>query len=151
MLKEFKEFALRGNMIDLAIGIVIGAAFSTVITSLVDDIIMPPIALLQGGVNFQDKFLVLSGDVYPTLAEAQAAGSVTLNYGIFLTNIVYFILVAFAIFLVVKAINRMYQPETEPDTDPTFNCPHCLAALPIGATRCQACTSELDTPENQNA
>jgi len=148
MLKEFKEFALRGNMIDLAIGIVIGAAFSTVITSLVDDIIMPPIALLQGGVNFQDKFLVLSGDVYPTLAEAQAAGSVTLNYGAFLTNIVNFLLVAFAIFFVVKAINRLNQPETAPDPNLTFNCPYCLAALPIGATRCQACTSELANPGN---
>jgi large conductance mechanosensitive channel len=148
MLKEFKEFALRGNMIDLAIGIVIGAAFSTVITSLVDDIIMPPIALLQGGVNFQDKFIVLSGGVYSTLAEAQAAGAVTLNYGAFLTNIFIFIIVAFAIFLVIKAINRMYQPETEPIPEPTFNCPYCLVALPTGATRCQACTSELDSPEN---
>lgn len=148
MLKEFKEFAVRGNMIDLAIGIVIGAAFSTVITSLVDDIIMPPIALIQGGVNFQDKFLVLSGDVYTTLAEAQAAGAVTLNYGAFLTNMVNFILVAFAIFLVVKAINRMGQSGTATDPEPTFDCPYCLVSLPIGATRCQACTSEIENPVN---
>ena len=147
MLKEFKEFAFRGNMIDLAIGIVIGAAFSSVITSLIDDIIMPPIALLQGGVNFQDKFLVLSGEEYQTLAEAQDAGAVTLNYGTFITNIFSFLIVAFAIFLIIKAINRMYQPDTPPEPDPTFNCPYCLAVLPIGATRCQACTSVVDSAE----
>lgn len=147
MLKEFKEFALRGNMIDLAIGIVIGAAFSSVINSLIDDIIMPPIAWLQGGINFQDKFLVLSGGEYQTLAAAQDAGAVTLNYGAFITNIISFLIVAFAIFLVVKLINRMYQPELPPAPDSTFSCPYCLAVLPIGATRCQACTSVVDNAE----
>jgi len=141
MLKEFKEFAMRGNVLDMAIGIIIGAAFGRIVTSLVNDIIMPPIGLLLGRVNFSSLFLNLSGMPYTTLADAQAAGAATINYGLFLNAILDFIIVAFVIFLLVRQINRLTRkPEAAPTTK---DCPYCLSAIPIKATRCPHCTSQL--------
>jgi len=144
MLKEFKEFAMRGNVVDMAVGIIIGASFGTIVKSLVSDIIMPPIGLLLGKVNFSNLFIVLSGRgaSYATLAEAQAAGAVTLNYGIFIDTIISFIIVAFAVFLVVRNVNRLKREEPAP-VPMTKKCPYCLSVIPIKATRCGFCTSEL--------
>ncbi len=144
MLKEFKEFAMRGNMVDMAVGIIIGAAFGTIIKSLVADVIMPPIGLLLGRVDFANLFIVLNGKgaSYATLAEAQAAGAVTLNYGIFINTIISFVIVAFAVFLLIKNINRLKKEEPAPDPT-TKECPYCLSVIPIKATRCGFCTSEL--------
>ena len=146
MFKEFKEFAMRGNVLDLAIGIVIGGAFGTIVKSLVDDVIMPPIGLALGNVDFADLFLLLkegpkAAAPYATLAEAQQAGAVTLNYGLFINSIITFLLVAFAVYLVVRAVNRLRPPVTAPVT--TKDCPYCRLAIPVGATRCPQCTSEL--------
>jgi large conductance mechanosensitive channel len=145
MWKEFKEFALRGNMLDLAVGVIIGAAFGRIITSLVTDILMPPIGLLLGGVNFADLFISLNGQAYPTLADAQAAGAPTLNYGLFLSALVDFVIIALVIFLLVRAINRMLRPRPSPAAVPPANkeCPYCLTSIPVKATRCPACTSDL--------
>lgn len=145
MWKEFKEFAVRGNMIDLAVGIIIGTAFGKIVTSFVNDILMPPLGLLMGRLNLSDHFIVLSGGQYPTLAQAREAGAVTLNYGLFISTIVDFILVAFAIFLLVRWINRLKaQPAPAPAALPTTkDCPYCFTAIPIQATRCPNCTSEL--------
>lgn len=141
MLKEFKQFIARGNVIDLAIGVIIGAAFGKIVTSFVNDILMPPIGLLLGNVNFADLFIALSGGAYATLEEAQAAGAVTINYGLFINAIIDFLIVAFVIFLLVKQVNRLKKPEpTEPTTK---DCPYCLSEIPIKATRCPHCTSEL--------
>jgi large conductance mechanosensitive channel len=143
MLKEFKEFAMRGNVLDLAIGVIIGAAFGKLITSLVSDIIMPPIGLALGGIDFSNLFINLSGTPYASLAEAQAAGAATINYGLFINNIVDFLIVAFVIFLLVRAINRMSKPKAAPDEVPsTKECPYCYSGIPIKATRCPNCTSE---------
>ncbi len=142
MWKEFKEFLMRGNVVDLAVAVIIGGAFGKIITSLVNDIIMPPIGLLLGGVNFTDLFVDLSGKGFTTLADAQAAGAPTLNYGIFINAIIDFVIVAFVIFLVIKAINKMKKPE--PVSAPsTKECPRCLSAIPLKATRCPHCTSDL--------
>ena len=142
MLKEFKKFITRGNVIDLAIGVIIGAAFGKIVTSFVNDILMPPIGLLLGRVNFTDLFITLSGEAYATLEEAQAAGAATINYGVFINTIIDFLIVAFVIFLVVKQVNRLKKPE--PVAEPTTkDCPYCLSAIPIKATRCPHCTSEL--------
>jgi large conductance mechanosensitive channel len=142
MLKEFKQFIARGNVVDLAIGVIIGAAFGKIVTSFVNDILMPPIGLLLGNVNFADLFITLSGGAYATLEEAQAAGAVTINYGLFINTIIDFLIVAFVIFLLVKQVNRLKKPEpTEPTTK---DCPYCLSEIPIKATRCPHCTSELD-------
>jgi len=142
MLKEFKEFAMRGNVIDMAVGIIIGAAFGKIVASFVKDIIMPPIGLLMGGVDFSGLFLNLSSTGYATLAEAQKAGAPTLNYGIFINTVIDFIIVAFAIFIVIKQMNRL--KKEPPPADPTSKeCPHCLSEIPIKATRCGHCTSEL--------
>ncbi len=142
MGKEFKEFIMRGNVVDLAVAVIIGGAFGKIITSLVNDIIMPPIGLLLGGVNFKDLFVDLSGKGFTTLADAQAAGAPTLNYGIFINAIIDFLIVAFVIFLVIKAINKMKKPE--PVTAPTTKeCPRCLSSIPLKATRCPHCTSDL--------
>ena len=145
MWKEFKEFALRGNVLDMAVGIIIGAAFATVAKSLVDDLIMPPIGLALGDVQFQDLFILLKpGDPpgpYATLEEARAAGGVPLAYGAFVNNVVTFFLVAFAVFLIIKAFNRLRRKEYEQPT--TRNCPHCLSTIPLKATRCAHCTAEL--------
>ena len=148
MLKEFKEFALRGNVVDMAIGIIIGAAFGTIVKSLVDDIIMPPIGLLLGGVDFANLFILLRvGDPMPpyaSLADAQAAGAVTINYGVFINAVISFIIVAFVVFLIVRSINRMRREEEVPPAEPTTKaCPYCLSEIPIQATRCSHCTSEL--------
>ena len=146
MLKEFKEFAMRGNVLDLAVGIIIGGAFGTIVKSLVDDVLMPPIGLLLGNVDFADLFLMLkagpkAAPPYATLAEAQAAGAVTINYGLFFNAVIAFLIVAFAVFLVVRAANRL-QPKEAPAAT-TKDCPYCRMAVPLAATRCPHCTSEL--------
>ena len=145
MLKEFKEFAMRGNVLDLAIGIIIGAAFGKIITSFVNDILMPPIGLLLGGVNFANFFLTLSGPTAKTLEEAQAAGAVTLNYGVFINTIIDFLIVAFAIFLLIRQVNRLKrQPAPEPAAPSTKECPYCFTTISLKATRCPSCTSKLE-------
>src|SRR6202789_3960305 len=142
MLKEFKAFAMRGNVLDMAVGIILGAAFGRIITSLVSDIIMPPIGLALGHVDFSSLFLNISGTDYPTLAAAKAANAATINYGIFLNTVADFLIVAFVIFLVVQQINKWDKPA--PAAAPTpKDCPYCLSAIPLKATRCPNCTSEL--------
>lgn len=141
MLKEFKEFAMRGSLLDLAIGIVLGAAFGRIITSFVSDILMPPIGLLLRGLEFSSLFISLRGGPYPSVAAAKAAGAPTINYGIFLTAVIDFLVVAFVLFLVVRQVNRMRrESEVTPNTKP---CPFCLSTIPLGAVRCPHCTSEL--------
>jgi large conductance mechanosensitive channel len=142
MLKEFKEFAMKGNVLDLAVGFIIGAAFGKIITSLVSDIIMPPIGLILGKVDLSSLFLNLSGKSYSSLAEAKAAGAATLNYGVFLNNIVDFLVVAFAVFLLVRMVNRWNKPA--PAAAPSSKeCPYCASSIPLKATRCPNCTSEI--------
>ena len=144
MLKEFKEFAMRGNVLDMAIGIIIGAAFGKIVTSFVGDILMPPVGLILGKVDFSNLFINLSGKSYATIAEAKAAGAATLNVGLFLNSVIDFVIVAFAIFLLVRQINRMKrQPEPAPAVATTKECVFCLSSIPIKATRCPHCTSEL--------
>ena len=149
MLKEFKEFVLRGNVVDMAVGIIIGAAFGTIVRSLVDDVIMPPIGLLLDGVDFANLFVLLKAGSppapYTSLADAQAAGAVTINYGVFINAVVSFLIVAFVMFLLIRTINRMKREEEEaPPAEPTTKeCPYCLSTIPIKATRCPHCTSEL--------
>ena len=148
MWKEFKEFAMRGNVVDMAVGIIIGAAFGTIVKSLVADLIMPPIGLLLGNVDFTNFFLVIKeGAVagpFATLADAQKAGAVTVNYGLFITTIISFLIVAFAVFLLIRGINNLKRKEEAPPAEPTTKeCPHCLSTIPIKATRCAFCTSEL--------
>jgi large conductance mechanosensitive channel len=144
MLKEFREFAMRGNVLDMAIGIIIGAAFGKIITSLVNDVLMPPIGLLAGNVDFSNRFIDLTGVQYATLAEAKAAGAATLNYGLFMNTVVDFLIVAFAIFMMVRWINRLKTPQPPPAVVPaTRACPHCLSMIPLKATRCAHCTSQL--------
>ncbi len=142
MFKEFKDFAMRGNVLDLAIGIIIGAAFGKIITSFVNDVIMPPIGLALGNVNFANLFINLSGGKYTTLADAQAAGAVTINYGSFLNTIVDFIIVAFVVFMLVRQVNKLQKP-TVPAPITTKECPFCITAIPLKATRCPHCTSNL--------
>jgi large conductance mechanosensitive channel len=142
MFNEFKQFAMRGNVMDMAIGIIIGAAFGRIITSLVTDIIMPPLGLLLGKVDFSNLFLNISGKPYATLADAKAAGAATINYGLFVNNIIDFLIVAFLIFMIVRQINRWNKPEPAP-APTTKDCPFCFSAIPIKATRCPNCTSEL--------
>jgi len=148
MLKEFKEFALRGSVVDMAVGIIIGAAFGTIVNSLVKDVIMPPIGLLLGGLDFANFFLLLKAGSpagpYASLADAQAAGAVTINYGVFINALVSFLIVAFVLFLLIRGVNRMRREEEAPPAEPTTKeCPYCLSAIPIKATRCPYCTSEL--------
>jgi large conductance mechanosensitive channel len=146
MFKEFKKFAMRGNAVDMAVGIIIGAAFSTIVKSLVDDIIMPPIGLILGNVDFADLFLVLKeGKIagpYATVAAAKAAGAVTVNYGIFINTIISFLIVAFAVFLLIRQLNKLMQAEA-PAEPATKDCPYCLSPVPAEARRCAFCTSEL--------
>jgi large conductance mechanosensitive channel len=142
MLKEFKEFIMRGNVLDLAIAVVIGAAFGKIIASLVDDIIMPPIGLALGNVDFANLFVNLSGKDYPSVAAAKAAGAATLNYGIFFNTILSFLIIAFVIFLLIRSYSKMQKPKLAP-APTTKDCPYCLSAIPIKATRCAHCTSEL--------
>ncbi len=142
MIKEFREFIARGNVIDLAVAVVIGAAFGKIVDSLVKDVIMPPIGLLLGKVDFANLFISLSGQHYATLADAQKAGAATINYGIFINNIISFVIVAFAIFVVIKQMNRFQRPV--PAAAPTTQaCPQCLMMIPMGAKRCPHCTSQV--------
>ncbi|MFD2170359.1 large conductance mechanosensitive channel protein MscL [Tumebacillus lipolyticus] len=144
MLKEFKEFAVKGNIVDLAIGVVIGAAFGKIVTSFTNDILMPPIGLLLGKVDFSNLFINLSSTDYATLAEAQKAGVPTINYGLFLNNVLDFLIIAFSIFLVVRQINKLrFKKEEAPAVATTKECPHCLETIPIKASRCGHCTSVL--------
>jgi large conductance mechanosensitive channel len=144
MLKEFKEFAMRGNVLDMAVGIIIGAAFGRIVSSMVDDILMPPIGRLLGGVDFSNLFLSLNGEAYPSLAAAKEAGVATINYGLFVNAVINFLIVAFAIFLLVKQVNRMKPaPAPAAPAPATKECPHCLSAIPAKATRCSQCTSQL--------
>jgi large conductance mechanosensitive channel len=147
MLKEFKAFIMRGNVLDLAVGIIIGAAFGTIVKSLVDDVIMPPVGLALGNVDFSNLFVLLkegakAAPPYASLADAKAAGAVTINYGQFINNVVTFIIVAFAVFLVVRAANRLRPPEAA-EAPNTRDCPYCRMPIPVAATRCPQCTSEL--------
>jgi large conductance mechanosensitive channel len=142
MLKEFKEFALKGNVMDMAVGIIIGAAFTAVVNSLVKDIIMPPIGFLLGGADFADLFISLDGQTYPSLAAAQAAGAPTINYGVFINTIIYFMIVAFAVFLVIKQINLLKKAPA-PAAPDTKECSFCASTIPVKATRCPQCTSQL--------
>ena len=142
MLKEFKDFAMRGNVLDLAVGVIIGAAFGKIVSSFVTDILMPPIGLLFGKVDFSSLFISLNGKKYATLALAQEAGAPTINYGLFLNNVIDFVIVAFVIFLIIRTINRMQKPA--PAADPTTKtCPQCATEIPIKAKRCPNCTSNL--------
>ncbi len=148
MLKEFKEFAMRGNVVDMAVGIVIGGAFGAIIKSLVADVLMPPIGLLMGGVDFANLFMTLKEGAtvgpYASLAAAKEAGAVTVNIGIFLNAIISFIIVAFSIFMVIKGMNKMKREEEAPPVEPTTkDCPQCQMEIPIKATRCGHCTSEV--------
>jgi len=145
MLKEFKEFALKGNMVDMAIGIIIGAAFGKIVTSLVSDIIMPPIGKMMGGVDFSNLYLSLSGGTYPSLAAAKAAGAATVNYGVFINVVIDFAIVALALFLLVKGMNTLKRKEAAaaPAPPSTKDCPQCCTAIPLNAKRCPACTSTL--------
>ncbi|MEE4143793.1 MAG: large conductance mechanosensitive channel protein MscL [Halieaceae bacterium] len=147
MLQEFKKFAMRGNVVDMAVGIIIGGAFGTIVKSLVNDVIMPPIGLLLGGVDFSDLFITLKeGAVagpYATLAAAQNAGAVTVSYGLFINSVISFLIVAFAVFLLIKSINKLQAAE-EPEEEPsTKECPYCLSSIALKASRCPNCTSEL--------
>jgi large conductance mechanosensitive channel len=148
MFKEFKKFALRGNVMDMAVGIIIGSAFTTIVKSAVDDIIMPPVGLMLGGVDFSDLYVLLkAGDPagpYAALQDAQAAGAVTINYGLFINAIISFLIVAFVLFLVVRGMNRLKRKEETPAEPTTKECPHCFTTIPIQATRCPHCTSQLD-------
>jgi len=144
VLKEFKEFAMRGNVMDMAVGIVIGVAFGKIITSLVNDIIMPPLGLALGKVDFTNLYLNLSGTSYPSLAAAKEAGAPTVNYGLFINSIIDFVIVAFALFLVIRQLNKLRKPAPAA-TPTTKECPQCLSTVPIKAARCLYCTSELRT------
>jgi len=150
MLKEFKEFVMRGNVIDLAVGFIIGAAFSTIVKSLVSDVIMPPIGLLLGDVDFNNLFAVLEEGAivgpYDTLAAAQEAGAVTINYGVFINTVIAFIIVAFAVFFMIRYINRLKRKEEASTAEPTTKeCPYYFSVIPIKASRCPNCTSKLDS------
>lgn len=142
MLKEFRDFAMRGNVIDMAVGIIIGAAFGGIVTSLVNDVIMPPIGLALGAVDFSDLFINLSDTDYPSLAAAKEAGAPVIAYGAFINTIINFIIVAFAIFLVIKQLNRLKRPAPAAAAT-TKDCPRCATAIPLKATRCPNCTSDL--------
>jgi large conductance mechanosensitive channel len=144
MLKEFKEFAMRGSMLDMAVGIILGAAFGKIISSLVKDVLMPPIGLALGGIDFSGLFVNLSDTPYASLAEAQAAGAATINYGLFINSILDFVIVAFVIFLIVRQVNRLKRMQEAPAPAPTTKeCPHCFSVIPIKAVRCGHCTSSL--------
>lgn len=143
MLKEFKEFAMRGSMVDLAVGIIIGAAFGKIVTSLVNDVIMPPIGLLLGKVDFTNLFVNLSGEEFATLAEAKEAGAATINYGLFLNTVIDFLIVAFVIFMVIKQMNRLKRQEEAPAAPVTKDCPFCFTDIPVKATKCPNCTADI--------
>jgi large conductance mechanosensitive channel len=143
MLKEFKEFAMRGNVLDLAIAVIIGVAFGAIVNSLVNDIIMPPIGLLMGGMDFKDLFITLNNQSYSSLEAAKTAGAPVIAYGNFLNTVVNFLIVAFAIFLLVKQVNRFKTPVAAPEAPSTKECPQCAMSIPAKAMRCPQCTSDL--------
>lgn len=148
MLQEFKKFAMRGNVVDMAVGIIIGGAFGTIVKSLVADVIMPPVGLMLGGVDFSDLFVTLkegaTAGPYTTLATAQEAGAVIISYGVFINAVISFLIVAFAVFLLIKSINNMQtEEEAEPEEVTTKDCPFCFSSIAIAATRCPSCTSEI--------
>ena len=142
MWKEFKKFIARGNVVDLAVAVIIGAAFGAIVNSFVNDILMPPIGLLLGRVDFTNLFITLSGGTYATLQEAQAAGAATINYGVFINTVIDFLIIAFVVFLLVRQINRLKKPEPAAALT-TKDCPYCLSVIPAKAPRCPHCTSEL--------
>jgi large conductance mechanosensitive channel len=146
MIKEFREFIARGNVIDMAVGIIIGVAFGAIIMSFVNDVVMPPIGLLLGKVDFANLYINLSGTAYPSLEAAKAAGAATINYGLFINAIINFLIIAFVIFLIVRRVNAMKR-EAPPAPPETKECPFCISAIPIKATRCPNCTSELKLSE----
>jgi large conductance mechanosensitive channel len=144
MWKEFKEFAMRGNVLDMAVGIIIGAAFGKIVASFVEDILMPPIGRMVGRVDFSNLFISLSGQHYDTLAAAKAAGAATINYGVFLNTMISFLIVAFAVFLLVQQVNRLKRtPEVQPQAATMKECPYCCSSIALKATRCAYCTAEL--------
>jgi large conductance mechanosensitive channel len=146
MLKEFRDFAVRGSVIDLAIAVIIGAAFGKIVTSLVNDVVMPPVGLLLGNVDFSNFFITLSGSKAATLAEAKDLGAVTINYGVFFSTVIDFIIVAFIIFMLLRPINRMKKKPAEAAVEPTTKeCPFCISTVPVKAIRCPFCTSELSS------
>jgi len=148
MLKEFRDFALRGNLLDMAVGIIIGAAFTSIVNSLVNDILMPPLGWLLGGIDFGNFYLTLKvgspAGPYSSLADAQAAGAVTINYGLFINALISFALVAVAMFLLIRAINRLQEEDSPTEAPATKECPYCYSSIPIQATRCPNCTSQLE-------
>jgi large conductance mechanosensitive channel len=146
MWKEFRDFAMRGNVVDLAVGFVVGAAFGKIVTSLVNDILMPPLGLLLGRIDFSNLFINLSSQNYATLAEAKQAGAATINYGLFINTVLDFVIVAFAIFILIRQINRLQGRNKQEAAPPatTKPCPFCFTAIPIQATRCPSCTSHLE-------
>ena len=143
MLKEFKEFAMKGNVVDLAVAVIIGAAFGKIVTSFVNDIVMPPIGLAIGRVDFKNLFVALDGQHYASIADAQKAGAATINYGVFMNTVVEFQIVAFVIFLMVQQINRLKTPAPAPPAEDARDCPFCISRIPTRATRCPHCTSDL--------
>jgi large conductance mechanosensitive channel len=143
MFKEFRDFAVKGNLLDLAVAFILGAAFGAVITSLVKDILMPPIGLILGRVDFGNLFLALDGQTYASLKAAQDAGAPTINYGLFITTLINFIIIAFVMFLMVRAANRFKQKSLPEGAPSTKECPYCYSTIPTKATRCPECTSEL--------
>ncbi len=143
MLKEFKEFAMRGNVIDLAVGVIIGAAFGKIVSSLVEDVIMPPIGRLLGHVDFSGLFINLSEKTYESLAAAKAAGAATLNYGLFINTVINFLIVSFCVFLVVRQVNRWTKKPAAPAAPTTKDCPECAMSIPLAAKRCGHCTTQL--------
>jgi large conductance mechanosensitive channel len=149
MLKEFREFALKGNVIDLAVGIMLGVAFNSIVNSIVADIIMPPVGLLVGNVDFTNLFMLLrEGEIpgpYPTLADAQAAGAITISYGVFLNTVISFLIIAFVLFFIIRNVNRLKQADEAPPAEPTTKeCPYCRSDIPLAAIRCPFCTSEIE-------
>ncbi len=144
MIKEFREFIARGNVMDMAIGIIIGAAFGKIVASLVNDLVMPAIGLIAGKIDFSNLFIDLSGKHFKTLAAAKAAGAATINYGVFISTVLDFVIIAFVVFLMVKGINRMKRKQEEAPAEPTTkDCPFCVSAIPIKAIRCPNCTADL--------
>ena len=142
MLKEFRDFAMRGNVVDMAVGIILGVAFGKIVSSLVADIIMPPIGVLMGGVDFSEYYINLTSVAYESLAAAKEAGAATINIGVFVNTVIDFVIVAFAIFMVIKQMNRL--KKAPPPADPTTkDCPHCLSSIPIKATKCAHCTADI--------
>jgi large conductance mechanosensitive channel len=144
MLKEFRQFASRGNVVDLAVGVIIGAAFGKIVTSLVTDVVMPPIGLVIGRVDFKNLYVALNGQTYASLAEAQKAGAPTINYGIFLNSVIEFLIVAFVVFLLVRQVNKLMPPPAVAPSEPRRDCPECASSIPVRARRCPFCTATVN-------